>query len=39
MPLAGLETVIPAREWPQTRALNRAATAMGCFSSDKLECQ
>jgi len=29
MPLAGLEPAIPARERPQTQALDRAATGIG----------
>ena len=29
MPLAGFELAIPARDWPQTHALERAATGIG----------
>jgi len=30
MPSAGLEPTIPASEWPQTNALDRKATGIGC---------
>ena len=33
MPPAGFEPAIPARERPQTRALDRADTGIGCFST------
>ena len=29
MPLAGFEPAIPTSEWPQTHALDRAATGIG----------
>jgi len=32
MPPSGFEPAIPASEWPQTHALDRAATAIGCSS-------
>jgi len=32
-PLAGFESTIPASERPQTHALDRAATAIGCLLS------
>jgi len=30
MPSAGLEPTIPASEWPQSYALDRTATGIGC---------
>jgi len=33
MPPVGFEPAIPAREWPQTHALDRVAAGMGCENS------
>jgi hypothetical protein len=35
MPLSGFEPTIPANERPQTHALDRAATGIGCESNIK----
>ena len=32
MPTAGFEPTIPANEWPQTHALDRAVTGIGCHA-------
>ena len=42
MPPAGFEPAIPASEWPQTHALDRAATGIGdvgvavCYSKSRV---
>ena len=37
MPPVGFEPTIPASEWPQTRALDRAATGIGHNSDYRLQ--